>query len=170
MPVQALKIQANGSERGWSSLTGGVFGFDTVDDSDAVSHDAATSYLTLPQSKRVSFPVFLQAEGIRPQSLTVNVVAQRGGASHPLMRIGFLRGSQLGFDAVLFDPPATWTLAQRTFATNPITLAAWTVDDLLGLELCIENDSTVGTNDVTLMSGSVTYSPLTNWQWPSISV
>lgn len=172
MPTIALKVQQNGRYQGWFSLTGGVFGYQTIDDSDGTTHDSGTSFLRLPRiglfgvddAGTVSFPLFLQAEGLVPTSITLNVVAQKVGViSHPRIKIGFQRGGSTGFDATMFDPPASWSLAQRTFSTNPITGGPWSVSDLVGLEACLQSETGVaGNNDVTLVSGSMDYYPVTN--------
>jgi len=173
MPTIALKVQQDGAWQGWSSLTGASFGYQAVDDSDGVTHDSATTYLTLPKLNlalfqgRVSFPVFLQAEGLVPTSITINVVAQRGGALRPRLQIGFYQGGLVGFDASMFDPTASWSLAQRTFSTNPITGQPWSQSDLVGLEACVQNEAgAFGNNDITLISGSLTGAPLSNWAHP----
>lgn len=169
MPTLPLKAQQDGRFRGWSALVGGSFGYQTIDDSDGTTHDSAATYLTLPklnldtETGRVSFPIMLQAEGLLPDAITLNVVAQRGGALHPRIQIGFHKGGQVGFSGSLFDPTASWSLAQRTFSTNPITGSPWSASDLIGLEACVQNESGVnGNNDLTLVSGSLEYRPQTN--------
>lgn len=177
MPTIALKVQQDGFWRGFSVLVGATFGYQAVDDSDGVTHDSELTHLTLPKltspvaSGRVSFPLFLQAEGLVPTSITLNVVAQRGGALHPRLQIGFFKGGSVAFDASMFDPTASYTLAQRTFSTNPITGSPWSASSLIGLEACVQSEDGVnGNNDVTLVSGSMVYSPTTNVQrrtrWP----
>ena len=172
MPTVALKVQQDGTWRGWNLLVGATFGYQTVDDSDGVTHDSASTYLRLPKLSlvngqgRVSFPVFLQAEGMMPASITINMVGRAaggGGGASPDMQIGFLIGGVPTFHASLFDPGADWALAQRTFSVNPITGSPWSAQDLVGLEVCVQNeDLTNGSNDVTLVSGSMDYTPATN--------
>lgn len=165
MPTLPLRVQGDGRWQGWSSLVGGTSGFEVVDDSAGTTHDSATTYLVLgrlllnPQAGRISFPVFLMSEGLIPVSLTVNVAAQRGGVAHPRLQIGFDRAGSVGFSASLFDPTASWSVASRTFSTNPITGQAWAAPDLDGLELCVQSESGIaGTNQITLVSGSIDYS------------
>lgn len=173
MPTLALKVQQDGFHRGWSALVfpfgeASSFGYLAVDDSDGVTHDGASTYLTLPRlaapNGRVSFPMFLQAEGLVPSSITLNVVARRGGASHPQIQIGFYRAGLTGFDAVAFDPGASFSLAQRTFSTNPITGLPWSASDLVGLEAMLQSENAAGNNDVTLLSGSITYIENKSWR------
>ena len=172
MPTLALKVQQDGTWRGWSLLEGALSGYQAVDDSDGTSHDSAATYLRLPKLQltqgegRVSFPVFLQAEGLIPVSLTVNVVARAaggGGGATPNMQIGILSGGVAAFHASLFDPVAGWALVQRTFSVNPATGAPWSAQDLVGLEVCVQNVNLEnGSNDLTLVSGSMEYVPVTN--------
>jgi hypothetical protein len=172
VPTIAFTAQQDGFWRGWSALVGGTFGFETVDDSTDTTHDGATTHLTLPRfiaatgSGRVSFPIMLQAGGLLPLSLTLNVAAIQGGASHPRLHIGFHRGGVTGFHATMFDPTASYTVATRTFTTDPITGAAWTAEGLVGLEACIQSENVAGNNDVSLISGSVSYAPMTNRMLP----
>jgi len=171
MPTIALKVQQDGYWRGWSALVGASFAYQAVDDSDGTTHDSADSYITLPKlnlptgAGRVSFPLFLQAEGLIPVAITLNVGARRGGASHPQLQIGFSRGGIVGFDATKFNPGAGWSVASRTFSLNPITAAAWSESDLVALESCVQNEDGVnGNNDVTLVSGSIEYTGSHNWR------
>lgn len=170
MPTIALKVQQDGRLMGWTALipgAGATFAYQAVDDSDGVTHDSASSYLTVPRGAAVSFPLFLQAEGLQPVSITLNVVAQRGGVGHPKIQIGFYRGGLTAFDGTMFDPTASYTLAQRTFSTNPITGLPWSASDLVGLQACIQCEAAVGgNNDVTLISGSLDYVPLSSWDFP----
>lgn len=170
MPTIPLRVQQDGVWRGWTSLTGASFGYQAVDDSDGVTHDSGATSLRLASFSapllrgRISFPLFLQAEGLVPTSITLNVVAQKVGViSHPLISIGFHRAGLFGFSAATFDPPALWSLAQRTFSTNPITGAPWSASDLVGLEACVQSDATPGSNDVTLISGSMDYGTRQNY-------
>ena len=167
MPTIPLKVQQNGTLQGWSSITHQVgdgvnFGYQAVDDSDSTTHDGANTTLNLAKGAAMSFPLFLQAEGFIPVSITLNVVARRGGAQHPRIQIGFYRGGLTGFDATMFDPTSSFTLAQRTFSTNPITGNPWSSSDLVGLEACVQNEQVNGNNDVTLISGSLSAIILTN--------
>lgn len=164
MATLPLRVQGDGAWNGWSSLVGGTTGFEVVDDSSGTTHDSATTYLVLgrlllnPEAGRISFPVFEMSEGLNPVSLTVNVVAQRGGAVHPRLQIGFNRAGAQGFHGTMFDPPASWTLATRAFATNPITGSTWNAADLDGLELCVQSEfGVLGNNQITLVSGSIDY-------------
>lgn len=160
MPTIACKPQADGTFRGWSVLFPGslALGFRAIDDSDGVTHDSAASYITLAKGARISFPFFLQWGGGIPSLVTVNLVAQRGGAAHPQMQIGFYRGATAAFDAVMFNPGAAWGLATRNFATDPFTGAAWDPDDMARTEVCVQNETGAnGSNDVTLLSASVVY-------------
>ena len=172
MPSLDFTVQQDGFWRGWSVLVGGDFGYETVDDSAGTTHDSGTTYLTLPRfivatgSGRMSFPIMLQAGGLLPLSLTLNVAAIRGGASHPRLSIGFYRGGLTGFHASLFDPTASYTVATRTFTTDPLTGAAWTAEGLVGLEACIQSENVAGNNDVSLVSGGLSYAPMTNRMLP----
>lgn len=169
MPTLPLRVQQNGWFTGWQSLVGGIFGYDCVDDSDGTTHDSAATYLVLPKLNLatmagiVSFPLFDQVENIVPTSITINVVATQGGASHPRLQIGFQRGGTTAFSGSLFTTDATWAPAQRTFSVNPLTGQPWAPSDLVGLEACVQNEAGVnGNNDITLISGSITGYPLTN--------
>lgn len=163
-----LRVQQDGHLMGWSMIVGASFAYQAVDDSDSTTHDSEATYFILPKNTGlgpgiVTFPMFQQTNGILPSSITINVVATRGGASHPRIQIGFYRGGLTAFDGALFNPSASWDLAQRTFNTNPITGSPWSPSDLIGLEACIQNEAGVqGNNDITLVSGSLTYYPTTN--------
>lgn len=168
MPTIPLRVQQNGSRQDQVTVFGETFAYLAVDDSDGVTHDSAATYIRLPNQTPsiptlVSFPLFLQAEGLLPLSITLNVVAQRVGVGHPRLNIGFYKGGATGFDATLFDPTASWSLAQRTFSTNPLTGKPWSVSDPIGLEAALQSETGVfGANDITLISGSITYAPVTN--------
>lgn len=160
-----MKVQQDGSLTGASAIVGATFAYQVVDDSDSVTHDGASTYLTLPKGAAVSFPLFLQAEGLLPSSITINVGAQRGGPAHPRLQIGFYQAGLKVFDAVMFDTTASYTVSSRTFSANPLTGAAWSASDLVGLEACIQNEAGVnGNNDITLVSGSIDYLERKNWR------
>lgn len=169
MPSVACKPQAEGTWRGWSLLSGDSLGFRCVDDSDGTDHDSAATFLRLPKlipgvAGRVSFPFFLQWAGGLPSLVTVNIVAQRGGASHPRLQIGFLRGSSIAFSGTFFDPGVSWQLATFAFATDPITGLSWDPEDMPVTEVCVQNETNVfGNNDVTLISASVDYTEPHNY-------
>lgn len=169
MPTIPLKVQQDGFFQGWLSLAGAPFGYQTIDDSDGTTHDSADTFLRLPKlslpAGRVSFPLFLQAEGLVPMSITINLVAQYVSViSHPRIQIGFQRSGIVGFSGSMFTTTASWSLAQRTFSTNPITGQTWSPEDLVGLEACIQSEDGVnGNNDVTLISGSIEYMGAHYW-------
>lgn len=163
MPTIPLKVQQDGHLLGVGAIVGATFAYQALDDSDGVTHDGALTYITILKNGAVSFPLFLQAEGLIPTSITINVVAKRGGAAHPRLQIGFYKGGLTAFDASMFDPTSSFTLTQRTFSTNPITGQPWSALDLIGLEVCVQDEIGVnGNNDVTLISGSLTYVQTTN--------
>ena len=163
MPTTGLHVQQDGKVQEYSALVGASFAYQTVDDSDGTGHDSDATYLTITrQSPRVSFPLFLQAEGLLPLSITLNVGA-RGSGTHPRIRVGFYRSGLSGFSASLYTTTSGWTVAQTTFSTNPITGGPWAPSDLIGLEPLVQNETGInGANDVTLLSGSLTYVPMTN--------
>lgn len=164
MPTISFTVQANGQWQGWTSFTGADFAYQCVDDSTDTTHDSGTTAITLgrlllnPQSGRMSFPIMIMAEHLIPESLTLTVAAIRGGATHPRLQIGFARGGLVAFSGSLFNPTASYTTATSTFATNPLTSAAWTEDDLVGLEACIQSETGItGNNDISLISGTMDY-------------
>lgn len=135
-----------------------MFAWDCVNDSDGTTHDGALSYLVLPKGGQISFRAFLQSAGLIPSLITINVAAQRGGAAHPRLQIGFLRGSSASFDAAMFDCPASWGLAARSFAIDPITGLPWDPGDLSTTEIAFQNEIGVnGNNQITLVSASIAY-------------
>ena len=172
MPTIAFTVQQDGFYRGWSALVGADTGYEAVNDSTGTTHDSGATSLRLGRlipatgSGRVSFPIMLQAGGLLPLSITLNVAAIRGGAAHPEILIGFYRGGVTGFHVTKFNPTASYTVATRTFTTDPMTGAAWTAEGLVGLEACIQSEDVAGNNDVSLISGSVSYAPMTNRMLP----
>ena len=167
MPTLGLKVQQNGFFQGWLSIVGATFGFEAVDDSAGTTHDGATTHITIDKANTVSFPMFYQAEGLQPVSITLNVAAQRGGATHPQLLIGFYRSGVTAFSGSLFNPTSSYTVTSRTFSVNPFTGAAWVVEDLVGLEACVKGETGVnGNNDVTLISGNIDYVARRSWHWP----
>lgn len=168
MPTTGLKVQGDGFWRGWLNLFGGTTAAEVVDDSDGTSHDSAATYLSMrllnlaQGNGRISFPVFRQADGIIPTSISVNVVARRGTVSHPDLEIGltYAQPAVAVFDPMLFTTDANWTLATRTFSSNPWSGAPWALADLAGLELCVSSEPSFfgpGTNEITLVSGTINY-------------
>jgi hypothetical protein len=167
VPTIALKVQQNGRIQGWNLIVGSTFAYQAVDDSDGTAHDSDTTYIRVAGAGlifesprgRASFPLFLQAEGLIPISITLNVVTKRSGASNPEMELGFCRGGLFAFDLTTWMPGASYGLESRTFSLNPITGAAWLASDLVGLEACVGNvvGASVGTNRLTLLSGSMDY-------------
>jgi hypothetical protein len=163
VPTISLKPQGNGTYSGWSSIIGATYAYQAVDDSDGTTHDSEDSYFVLPRLAAspagiVSFPFFLQWAGGRPTSIAVNVVAQRGGAAHPQIEIGFVRLGTFAFSGSLLDPGVSWTLATRTFTTDPITGAPWDAEDLRLTEVCLRSEAlAIGSNDVTLVSVVAVY-------------
>lgn len=175
MPTIALKVQQNGFWQDVDTLVGATFAYQCVDDSDGLTHDSDTTRFRLPRAGVsftgkgiVSFPLFLQAEGLRPTSIAINVAAKRTAAGNPNILIGFARAGLRVFDVTLMSPGATYTIETRTFNTNPFTGMAWTDSDLAGLEACIQSEegASVGSNQVTLVSGSLTYVGTTNYVRP----
>lgn len=172
MPTLGLKVQQDGYWRGWLGLFGGTSGFEVVDDSAGTSHDSAATYLTLrllnlSQAKgRISFPVFLQAEGLVANSITINVAARRGGVSHPLLDIGLARSGLTFFHASQFDTTADWTVESRSFTEDPWSGLPWTPEHLVGLEACVSSDVDYfgpGFNEITLVSAGIDYVGLHSW-------
>jgi len=162
VPSVPLSPQSDGLYRGWSSLVGATEGFRAVDDSSGTAHDGSASYFVLPRlvapAGMVSFPLFASVAGLTPTAIAINIVAQRGGASHPRIQVGFLRGAASGFDPTLIDAPASWTLFAYNFTTNPLTGLAWSAADLPGLEVLLQSEAfTLGSNQVTLVSGTLFY-------------
>jgi len=170
MATVTFGVQGNGVWQGWTSFTGATFAYECLDDSLGTTHDSGTTFVTLgrqllnPQAGRISFPIMLMAEGLVPDSLTLNVAAMEGGALNPDLQIGFARSGLVGFHATVFTPTASYSVVTRIFSTNPITGSAWDADDLIGLEACVQSFvGQNGNNDISLISGSITYHPRTNW-------
>jgi hypothetical protein len=173
MPTLALKVQQDGTWRGWSGLVGATRGYLAVDDSSGVAHDGDATYLLLGTLNlglmlgRVSFPLFLQAQGLNPTSITLNVAAEQGSGSHPNLQIGFIQGGLAAFDPAGFVTTGAYQVATRTFSTNPISGAPWVASDLIGLEACVQSQvAQQGTNRVTLVSASLTYVPTLSYLVP----
>jgi hypothetical protein len=171
VPTIALKVQQDGKVQGWESIVGATFAYQAIDDSDGTTHDSDTSYILLPRTGasftgpgRASFPLFLQAQGLIPTSITLNVVTKRNAGGNPEMELGFVRGGVFFFEATKWMPGASYALETRTFITNPFTGSAWTAADLVGLEGCVGNfaGASAGKNRMTLLSGSLTYVQTTN--------
>ena len=170
MPTINWTVRQDGTWKGWESFVGGNAAWECVDDSDTTTHDSGASRITLPRLNlaaglgRISFPIPLHgAVALTPVSFVVNVAAVRGGATHPEIAIGFYRSDGIGFSASLFNPGAAYSVATRTFTTDPITGAAWTESGLVGLEVCLQSETVAaGNNDISLISGSLTYHGPTN--------
>jgi hypothetical protein len=168
MSTVACKPQGNGTYTGWSQIVGAPLAWQAIDDSDSTTHDSAGSYIRLPRLVStggiVSFPFFRGWAGALPMSITVNLVAQRVAATHPLISIGFVRGANFGFDATPFDAPASWALATRVFDNDPITGQEWDPNLLPMTEIVLQSAAfTLGNNDITLLSASVDYNPPHNY-------
>jgi hypothetical protein len=159
VPTIGLKVQADGFFRSWDSLVGGDFGYEVVGDSDGTTHDSDTTYLLLGKHE-ISFPIFLQAEGLFPMSLTINVAAKRDTQS-PILQIGLYRGGTAITLAPDFNVGATYSVESRSWTTNPFTGSAWKPADLVGLEAYVKSN-TIARSRVTLVSGLLTYVPGTN--------
>jgi hypothetical protein len=167
VPTLPLTIQGDGYWQGWASFSGAPFAYQCIDDSNGTTHDSGATKINLGRlvlpAGIISFPVMLMAEHMIPQSLTVNVAAVKVGATHPDLQIGFARGSATGFDPTAFTAGVSYSVATRTFSTNPITGLAWSAADLVGLEVCVQSMfGQVGSNDISLVSGSITYIAATN--------
>lgn len=175
MPTFNFKVQGRGFYRQqWSALVGGTFAWECVDDSDTTTHDSDTSYLEISGvgANAVSFPIMAMAECV-PESIDINVAAKEpsgfGGGRE--MSIGFYRGGAVGFHGTTFTPTTSYTVATRTFATDPISGGAWTQDLLKGLEVCIRNTGGFAAiNRISLISGTMTYTLATNWIKPEPQV
>jgi hypothetical protein len=159
VPSISLKPQRDGSYAGYSSIVGATYAYQAVDDSEGTTHDSAATYFVLPRligsAGTVSFPFFRGWSGGRPTSITVNVVARRGGGAHPRIQIGFVRSTTFAFDATLFDAGAGFTLASPVFTIDPITGQAWDPEDLGATEVALRSEfGAIGSNDVTLVSVS----------------
>lgn len=166
MPTLALKIQGNGLWQDAQDVTGAVFAWQAVDDSDGLTHDSDATRFKLPRAGQsftglgiASFPLFLQAEGLIPTSISINVAARRTGAGNPGILIGLSRGGSVSLDGTVFSPGVSYTVETRTFTVNPFTGAAWKASDLVGLEACVQSElgAFAGSNQVTLISGSIDY-------------
>ena len=161
MPIIGLKPQGNGLWTPSLAPVGAAYHYLAVDDSTGTTHDGDASYITVQRfgiDIGASFRFFLQSEGWTVNSVTVNVVAKRGAAAHPELLIGFLRAGSFAAHATLFDPGADWTLASRTFTTDPLTSVAWNPDLLPNTEVAVQSEAgEIGNNRVTLISVSVDY-------------
>ena len=162
----ALRVQGDGYHQGWESVTGATYAWQAVDDSDGTTHDSDTSYVVLPrqflEQGRMSFPMFRQCSPGQVISITLNVAAKIESGS-PELRIGFYRSGTEAYDGTTFTPTGSYTVASRTFTTNPITGAAWTATDLVGLEAAVSMQTLViGKARVTLISGSMVAAMPTN--------
>ncbi len=157
MPTVALQPQGNGRYTGWSSIVGATFAWQAI----ASPFDGSTSYIVLPRligdAGKVSFPMFNQCEGMTPTLIAIDVWAQRGGASHPLINVGFQRAGTAAFHGTQVDAAASWAVTTLNFTTNPITGMAWDEGDLNGLEVMLQNDIGLGSNQITLVAGTMTY-------------
>ncbi len=161
MPTIDLLVQADGFYRGWASLSAGTEGYLMVDDSASTSHDSDSSYLrlrTLASGGIISFPCFRMAEGYNPTSITVTAVGKID-TGVPLLKFGFSDSAgNIGLAAGDLVPDASYNLMQATLNTNPITLAAWTAADLVGLEVLVQMKAlTAAVAQITLVSAQMTY-------------
>ena len=107
-----------------------------------------------PATGIVSFPLFLMAERMDPDAITLRVAAKAHSGS-PSLQIGFSRpGGALAFHGTPFTPGAAYAATTRTFSTNPFTAAAWGPADLVGLEACLKASPAGGSSRITLLNGS----------------
>lgn len=161
-----LKVQGPGTWAGWSSVVGASEGWQAVDDSATTTHDSDTTYLVLARrvlpNGVISFPMFLQCDPGQPISMVLYVAAKIDSGT-PELQIGFYRSGSTAFHATTFSPGASYSVATRTFSTNPITGSAWTATDFVGLEACVQMAPlTVARARITLISGTLTAAMPTN--------
>src|SRR5213594_3485820 len=94
MPTLALRVQQDGKIQGWDQIVGAAFAYWAVD-----TDDGDTSYIRLSGTARVSFPLFLMAEGLIPISITLNVTTKQDGGGTREMQMGFYRSGIFALDA-----------------------------------------------------------------------
>lgn len=161
-----LRVQGNGTLQGWESVTGATYAWQAVDDSDGTTHDSDSTYLVLPRGVLpqgiVSFPLFYQCDPGQILSVTLNVAAKID-TNTPEVQIGFHKGGSQAFHGTTFTPTGSYTVASRTFTTNPITGAAWVPTDIVGMEACVKMVvPLVAKARITLISGSMSAAMPTN--------
>ncbi len=85
MATLNLAVQANGTFQWWNSFTGADEAWDTVNDSDNITHDSGVTTLRLvsfsepTKAGRVSFAFLRMIEGYIPDSFLIRCAAKRTG-------------------------------------------------------------------------------------------
>lgn len=160
-----LPAQANGTLSGWSSIVGGSFGYDAIDESDDSAFDGDTSYLILPRSLGnagiMSFRFFNGAEGMIPTSIVIRT-AMKINSGNPDVQVGFYRSGAMAFSVTTVTPSASYNVFPSTFSANPFNASAWAAGDLVNLEPCLRmSNGVIGTARVSLVSVELTYTVAT---------
>ena len=163
MPTQSLIPQQDGYWQGWSSIVGGTFAY------QAVSDGSDATYLLLPKlagvTGRISFPVFLMADGLIPTSIQIVVRAKLDSGAAPTIQVGFTRGGVVAFDGTIDTLTGTIGNYVHTFSTDILAGGPWMETDTDGLEVCIQREAvTLGVARIINVSGTLTYSQARAWR------
>jgi hypothetical protein len=161
MPTINLPVQANGELAGWSSIVGGTFGYDAIDESNDSDDDGDTSYIVLPRqigtAGIMSFRFFDGSENLIPTSVTIRTSIKLN-SGNPEVEVGFYRGGATAFSMTTVIPGAQYDDEETTFSTNPFNASAWAADDLLPMQPCLRMLSgAIGTARVSLISVELSY-------------
>lgn len=132
--------------------------FDTVVAAGGAPRLTLVAIDVIPQSTGlVSFPMFLMAERMDPDAITLRVAGKAHSGS-PAIQIGFTKSNgALAFHGTPFSPGAAYSVTSRTFSTNPFNASAWGVADIAGLEPCLRASPSGGSARITLLNGSIDY-------------
>jgi len=162
VPTLALRVQQNGRFQGWSALVGASSGYLTVDDRTTrctTRRDVSRAAEVEPADGR--WTDLLPAVLFRPKDCCRCRSRSTWGPSGTALRTRDCRSAFR--EAERLEPELLQSRfiihrLQTTFSTNPITGGPWSNLGSGGLEAYIQSESgTNGNNDITLISGSITY-------------